>query len=323
MPQSTNTGPTRALIVKDIAVILAKADVNAGNVLAALAEDSRGIGMPIVDQEGNVLTDHERELYVSNIRLAVQADMPAALNVIKKDSDQTGLSMMVAGRALEQLISLGDGDKIAWDLIEDRLSEVRIIELLMVFGDLDSSLSMIADQDMLFQAMVDEVFSPLSMLTDQDKLLQDMADEAPLPRIDIICYFRLLSWARKLKDREDWEEMLERTVPMTHETLDHEIHRAIFHLYANRDWTFPDYHDEDRVGTLSFSIPPDLYEECGVEVNADYLASLTEEAEDLDPDDVRLAREEHMRNRTKRKRALKEVGAVAVATAATKSEINF
>lgn len=278
-----------ALVVKKFAEILKQADEEAGELLSALVADARGVAkVTIIDEHGNPIEGEAKEGYLKSIREAVKQNPGTALAVIDKEQSKTGLSPMMAARAIDQVIGLGASDEETTERIKDKVRGARIIELLESFGDLDSSLALIAGQDLVFDAMVGNSF--------------DVEDSG-------LVYFRLLGWARKLKEREDWEEMLDRKVGATHETLEYEILRAIFCLHADRGSLVSDRYDDEEVDSDEITVPADLFEECGVDPASNFLTDIQEEYEALDADTIAAARRVYKKQRNERKKQLQNVKA--------------
>jgi hypothetical protein len=175
-------------------------------------------------------------------------------------------------------------------------------------ADVPSAIAMIADPEVVFAAMMDDVFHESD---DED-----------------VSHFLLLSWASKLKDREDWQEMLEAEIEGTRRTLREMLITSIVIVHdlfefddeeSDRDEGQPDLDDDD---CLSADVV-EIFGRYGVEVDSfeeikDY------QIEKMDTDGLHdLRRRFTLRMAKIRSASLTEAREAASVTSGVAGELDF
>lgn len=161
------------------------------------------------------------------------------------ESGGAGLTAKGNADALDEVIGAIGDDTRATQLIADHMTSGRLVELMAAQGELGSAVILVADPNLVIQAIMEDIGSGA------------VGDDAN----SLYC---LRAWALKLKDRKDWDEILE------HEILD----RPLFDWLVWASWLWlgcPDLvffrtnEDRDMEGKI---IEPDEDEEEEEESNA-------------------------------------------------------
>jgi len=196
---------------------------NAGLLLYILAAKSSGV-IP-TDDRGQPVD----EATVTEIKRAVRAQPQTALAILANDVS-TGLSPIGKAKALDAVIGLVGDDERSTVMVRDQFTPSTLIEIMRASGDLPSAVALIADQRVVFEAMIKDAFA---------------GSELPKDRIDLGEYsFILLSWARNLKDRKDWEEMLDLEVGESGRTLREFVVSSIH--FIHRPFRKEDLEEEEK-----------------------------------------------------------------------------
>ena len=286
-----------------IPTALSKGGEGAGELLGVLAAKASGVDPK--DADGNPVGPET----VAEIKKAVQANPEHALMVLAS-SNACGLSLRGRSQALDAVIGLIGDDEASIEMVRGQFTASALAALMCAQGaDVPSAIAMIADPEVVFAAMMDDVFHE--------------SDEGNLS------HFLLLSWASKLKDREDWQEMLETEIEGTHRTLREMLITAIVIVHDlferdedeedDRDEGQPDLDDDDCLSAEAVEI----FDRYGVEVDSfeeikDYQVERTDADELHD-----LRRRFTLRMAKIRSAPLTEAREAAAATSGVAGEIDF
>jgi hypothetical protein len=285
-----------------IPTALAKGGESAGELLGVLAAKASGVDPK--DADGEPVGSET----VAEIKKAVQANPEHALMVLAS-SDACGLSLRGRSQALDAVIGLIGDDEASAEMVLGQFTASSLAALMRAQGaDVPSAIAMIADPEVVFAAMMDDVFHESD---DED-----------------VSHFLLLSWASKLKDREDWQEMLEAEIEGTRRTLREMLITSIVIVHdlfefddeeSDRDEGQPDLDDDD---CLSADVV-EIFGRYGVEVDSfeeikDY------QIEKMDTDGLHdLRRRFTLRMAKIRSASLTEAREAASVTSGVAGELDF
>lgn len=274
-----------------IPTALASGGRAAGEILSALGAVASGRN-PMDDNGNPVDQDTIRE-----IKKAVGNDPGTALTILSSDNT-TGLSCFGRAQALDAVIGLVGDDEASAEMVRARFTSSMLVDIVRAQGDLLSAIAMIAEADIVFDAMLSDAF--------------DTEDR------EHFSHFVLLSWAAKLKDREDWGDMLEQEVEGAMRTLREVIISSIMFVHHPFDEVVDDgdlhdgeYADEEDV-TLSAEVV-EMFGRYGIEV--DSFEEISEYQIEVDDDELEEARRRYtLRRAALRSAPLREAEHAASAT---------
>lgn len=123
------------------------------------------------------------------------------------ESGNTELTTKGNANALDEVIGAIGDDMRATQLIAEHMTPSRLVELMAAQGELGSAVILVADPDLVIQAMMEDIGSGA------------FGDDAN----SLYC---LRAWALKLKDRKDWDEILEREI----------LDRSLFDWFVWASW---------------------------------------------------------------------------------------
>ncbi len=238
----------------------------AGEILSVLGAVSSG--RDPIDDNGNPV-DSET---ISEIKRAVKKDPGTALTILSSDTT-TGLSCFGRAQVLDAVIGLVGDDEASAEMVREKFTISALVEIVRAQGDLPSAIAMIVEAEIVFDAMLSDAFDS------EDK--------------EHFSHFVLLSWAAKLKDREDWGDMLEQEVEGTKRTLREVIISAIMFVHNPFDNVADDEdrhdgeHAEGEDMTLSAEVVG-MFGRYGIEV--DSFEEISEYRIEVDDDELEEAR---------------------------------
>lgn len=252
----------------------------------------------------------------SGLRALVRANPKAALTVLNKPGSETGLSDRGAADVLDAVVGeFGDPDEVRGE-IEASVRPQRQVELLRARGDLPSSAADVVDPSVVLTAVFDEVQEAASYVGSLDDGVIDDRVEQQLT---------LRSWAVKLRDRDDWDEVLEMEVGSW--TVFHHLLVAIF--LEQRHNIVRKTDSGARYLALE-EIPADLFDQVGIDP-AEAVEVLQEmlddgqmpDIDDVDVQAIRLAMGEKRKVLDAAPRTLADSEAEAAEEAADAAELDF
>lgn len=124
-------------------------------------------------------------------RALMRQNPVAALQCL--ESGAIGLTAKGKADALDEVIGAIGDDTRAAQLVADHMTPSRLVELMVAQRELGSAIILVAGQDLVIQAMMEDI---------ESEIISDDANS-------LYC---LRAWALKLKDRKDWDEILEREI---------------------------------------------------------------------------------------------------------------
>ncbi len=189
------------------------------------------------------------------IREAVRRNPATALAVVAESQSETGLTLIGKARALDEIIGQVGDDSKAVEMIDSQIMPSEQHKLLVVRGDLPSSFAELATPDQVIQAALANVAEIGS---------SDMMTTA----------FELQAWAWKLKDRDDFELILDTDLDEygTSGTFRDQVLCAIY-FEAKLSDTFGSVHDSVGDGN---NVDLELNTGETLEIDVDYVRNLSD-----------------------------------------------
>jgi len=164
---------------------IAKGDKEAGKLLLSLIMKT-----PKTDD----LVPEEDEALIRNaVRKIIKEDPVFALEVVMRPSGTTGLTLRGVAEVLDAVVGQIEDPVVAREVIDATINRNRQVEILRARGDLPSSAADVVDQTVILSTIITDIHN--------EENFEQM--------------FWLRAWAHKLKDREDWDEILEMEVGNT------------------------------------------------------------------------------------------------------------
>jgi hypothetical protein len=126
-----------------------------------------------------------------SMALAVIAKSPERALALLQFSDELGLTPRGASDALDEVVGLFKNPAQARRLMKSHLTDDRMNELLLGRGDLPSTAATLVEKEAIIRVIAADIDGT----------------EGETERM-----FRIFVWAEKLKDRDDWDEILDERI---------------------------------------------------------------------------------------------------------------
>jgi hypothetical protein len=230
---------------------------------------------------GRALDGAEEE--VREIRAIVRANPETAM-VALQNTGATGLSPKGEADALDFILGEVSDSGRARQMMGDHLTPERRVELLQGRGDLPATAAYLADPEDILMALLAEVYDDLTW------------QSTTFSEEDFVSVMiSLRAWAHKLKDREDWGDILE---------------LEIGEQFTVREFLLADLWIEQESPSVA-SLPADIFVELGLEPDDDrhHLQEMVDE--DRVPEFRPGVIEEARKRLAEKRRAIKEMPTMA------------
>jgi hypothetical protein len=123
--------------------------------------------------------------------LAIITRIPERALALLQFSDELGLTLQGASNVLDEVVGVIPDPAEAHRLMMSHLTDDRLLELLLGRGDLPSTAATLVDKETIVRVIAADIDGAEG---EAEKML------------------RVFVWAEKLKDRDDWEEILEERI---------------------------------------------------------------------------------------------------------------
>lgn len=146
------------------------------------------------------LFGHDRQR-ADEARESIHANPSYALTLVDQGRTSGSLSLFVQSRMVEEILGEVSDLSVAREILEMNMSSEATAEILGVRADLPSVLAQLASPEVIIAALLEDVQSGHS---------PRKKDETTLGFAEIA--LTLMAWAENLKERPDWEELLDHQV---------------------------------------------------------------------------------------------------------------
>lgn len=142
------------------------------------------------------------------IRALVLTNPITALERLRHPGE-SGLTRMGEANVLDEVVGTFSDPAAARRVLDANLTRERQVELIATRGDLPSSAALVVDQNVVFEALLRELTEEIG---EYRSALEDaIEDDIPVEPTRVES-FVIRAWALKYRDRDDWAELLLRSV---------------------------------------------------------------------------------------------------------------
>jgi len=144
-----------------------------------------------------------------SIRALVRTSPVSALELLRRPGESS-LTRMGEANLLDEVVGRYEDPAVAREVIDNHLTRERQIELIAARGDLPSSAALVVDQDVVFEALLRELADDLG--EEHPNPVEADLENGVVTRHEQVDPFVIRAWAVKYHERDDWEELLLRSV---------------------------------------------------------------------------------------------------------------